>query len=139
LALSDSQVLSSAAGTKDSGRAVVIVALALLALDVGVDRVGYVLVRAAGLVLVDHRGPLGIVAHARHEIFETRPALGGRVVARSVPCPVVVQQLNHLLVHPVQVSPEIYQHLRGHAVTLTDQAEQDVLGAYVVVAESAGF
>src|SRR6185312_7994269 len=33
-------------------------------LDVGVDGVGDELVGAAGLVLVDHRGPLAIVTHA---------------------------------------------------------------------------
>jgi hypothetical protein len=48
---------------------------------------------------------------------------------------VPVQQLDDLLAHPVQVSAQPDQHLRGHAVVLADEAEQDVLGADVVVAE----
>ena len=46
-----------------------------------------------------------------------------------------VHQLDHLLAHPVQIGAQLHQHLRGHAVTLPDQAEQDVLGADVVLAE----
>ena len=48
---------------------------------------------------------------------------------------VAVQQLDDLLAHPVQVGAELDQHLGGHAVALADEAEQDVLGADVVVAE----
>ena len=48
---------------------------------------------------------------------------------------VPVQQQGDLLAHPVQVGPQPHQHLRGHPVTLTDQAEQDVLSADVGVAE----
>ena len=40
-----------------------------------------------------------------------------------------------LLAYPVQVGAQPDQHLRGHAVALTDEAQQDVLGADVVVAE----
>jgi hypothetical protein len=55
--------------------------LALLVVDVLVDGVGYSLVRAARLVLVDHRGPLGVVAHARHEIAQRGPAVDRELVA----------------------------------------------------------
>ena len=48
---------------------------------------------------------------------------------------VAVQQLDDLLAHPVQVGAQLDQHLGGHAVALADEAEQDVLGADVVVAE----
>jgi hypothetical protein len=48
---------------------------------------------------------------------------------------VAVQQLDHLLADPVQVGTQLDQHLGGDALTLTDQAEQDVLGADVVVAQ----
>jgi hypothetical protein len=48
-------------------------------------------------------------------------------------------ELDDLLAHPVQVRAELDQHLRGHAVALTDEAEQDVLGADVVVIEPPGF
>jgi hypothetical protein len=45
------------------------------------------------------------------------------------------QQLDDLLAHPVEVGAELDQHLGGDALALADQAEQDVLGADVVVAE----
>ena len=45
------------------------------------------------------------------------------------------QQLDHLLADPVGVSAQLDQHLRGDALALADQAEQDVLGADVVVAQ----
>jgi hypothetical protein len=49
-----------------------------------------------------------------------------------------MEQLDHLLAHPVQVGAELDQHLGGHALTLADQAQQDVLGADVVVAQLLG-
>lgn len=42
----------------------------LLALDVRVDRVGDGLVRALGLVLVDHRRPLAVVTHPGRQVPE---------------------------------------------------------------------
>ncbi len=48
---------------------------------------------------------------------------------------VAAQQLDHLLAHPGQLGAELDQHLGGNALTLADQAEQNVLGADVVVAE----
>ena len=45
------------------------------------------------------------------------------------------QQLDHGLTHAVEVGAELLQHLRGDALALADQPEQDVLGADVVVAE----
>ena len=45
------------------------------------------------------------------------------------------QQLDHLLAHPGEVGAQLDQHLGGDALALADQAEQDVLGADVVVAE----
>ena len=56
-------------------------------------------------------------------------ALGGLLAL------VAGQQLQHLLAHPVQVGAQLDQHLRRDALALADQAEQDVLGADVVVAE----
>jgi L-fuconolactonase len=44
-------------------------------------------------------------------------------------------QQQDLLPDPVQVAAKPDQHLGRHAVTLADQAEQDVLGADVVIAE----
>jgi len=46
-----------------------------------------------------------------------------------------VQEPDYLLAHPVQVRAQFHQDLGGHALTLTDQTEQDVLGADVVVTE----
>src|ERR1700722_143399 len=48
---------------------------------------------------------------------------------------VAAQQLDHLLAHPGQLGAQLDQHLGGNALTLTDQTEQNVLGADVVVAE----
>jgi hypothetical protein len=45
------------------------------------------------------------------------------------------EQLDDLLAHAVEVGAELLQHLGGHALALADQAEQDVLGADVGVAE----
>ena len=55
---------------------------------------------------------------------------GGRLLAL-----IAGQQLVHLLADPVQVGTQLDQHLSGDAVALTDEAEQDVLGADVVVPE----
>src|SRR5580704_13381736 len=48
-------------------------------------------------------------------------------------------EVDDLLAHPVQVGAQPDQHLGGHPVALTDQAEQDVLGTDVVVAELQRF
>ncbi len=45
------------------------------------------------------------------------------------------EQLDDLLADPVEVGAELLQHLGGDALALTDEAEQDVLGADVGVAE----
>jgi hypothetical protein len=45
------------------------------------------------------------------------------------------EKLDDLLTHPVEVSAQLDQHLSRHALALTDEAEQDVLGADVVMAE----
>src|SRR6266545_2636303 len=46
-----------------------------------------------------------------------------------------VQQAQHLLVQPGVVSAELDQHLRGDTLALAAQAQQEVLGAEVVVAQ----
>src|SRR5699024_9989084 len=45
------------------------------------------------------------------------------------------EQLDDLLAHTREVRAELDQHLRCHALALADEAEQDVLGADVVVAQ----
>ncbi len=49
-----------------------------------------------------------------------------------------MQELDHLLAHPVQVRAELHQDLGCDALTLADQAQQDVLGPDVVVTELQG-
>jgi hypothetical protein len=60
-----------------------------------------------------------------------RHAFQGQPAIRLLPA----DELDDLLPDPVQVGAQLDQHLGGHAVALTDEAEQDVLGADVVVAE----
>jgi hypothetical protein len=45
------------------------------------------------------------------------------------------EELDDLLAHARQVSAELHEHLRGDAFALADEAEEDVLGADVVVTE----
>ncbi len=45
------------------------------------------------------------------------------------------QELDDLLANPREVGAELHEHLGGDTFTLTDEPEQDVLGADVVVAE----
>ena len=45
------------------------------------------------------------------------------------------EQLDDLLAHAVEVGAQLDEHLGGDALALADEAEQDVLGADVVVAE----
>jgi hypothetical protein len=49
------------------------------------------------------------------------------------------EELDDLLAHPVEVCAELHEHLGCNALALADEAEQDVLGADVVVAELKGF
>ena len=61
---------------------------------------------------------------------------GAGLLARCRPGPLVArQQLDDLLADPGQVGAQLDEHLGGHALALTDEAEEDVLGADVVVAE----
>src|SRR4029079_399933 len=49
------------------------------------------------------------------------------------------QQLDDLLAHAAEVGPQLDEHLGGDALALADEAEEDVLGADVVVAELQRF
>src|SRR6516162_6175206 len=60
--------------------------------------------------------------------FSRRRSCGPRLLAL-----IAVQQLDHLLAHPVQARAQLHQHLRGDALVLADQAEQEVLCADVIV------
>ena len=50
----------------------------------------------------------------------------------------VAQQVEHLLADLFQLQAQVHQHLGGHAFLLAQQAQQDVLGADVVVVQVAG-
>ena len=64
-----------------------------------------------------------------------RRALGGAAGGRRLLALVAGEQLDDLLADAVEVGAELDQHLGGDALALADEAEQDVLGADVVVAE----
>jgi hypothetical protein len=48
------------------------------------------------------------------------------------------EQVEHLVADLVELEAQVHQHLGRHAVVLAEQAEQQVLGADVVVIEVAG-
>ena len=80
-------------------------------------------------------GELGHVAAELVEHQRGRRGRLGRGAGRLALALVAVEQLDDLLAHLVQVGAELDEHLGGNALTLADEAEQDVLGADVVVAE----
>ena len=47
------------------------------------------------------------------------------------------EELEHLFADLFELDPEVHQHLGGDALVLLEQAEQQVLGADVVVVEAA--
>ena len=63
------------------------------------------------------------------------PRRGGLRLALALATLVAGEQLDDLLAHPAEVGAELDEHLGGDALALADEAEQDVLGADVVVAE----
>jgi hypothetical protein len=66
-------------GHQELGSAVLAIVAALLRLDMRIDRISYRLVRATRHMLVDHRGPLTVVPHARHQVTQ-------QPVRAAVPC-----------------------------------------------------
>ena len=66
-------------------------------------------------------------------------AAAGRCATRLLRARVTREQLDDLLADARQVGAELHEHLRGDAFALADQAEEDVLGADVVVAELQRF
>ena len=65
--------------------------------------------------------------------------VGGAGDGRRLLALVAREQLDDLLAHLVEVGAELDQHLGGDTLALADEAEQDVLGADVVVAELQRF
>src|SRR6185437_9342911 len=85
------------------------------------------------LALTGRRGqvPAELVKHQRRGRRALRRGTSRRRLLALIP----VQQLDHLLAHPVQIRAQPDEHLRGNALALADQPEQDVLGADVIVAK----
>ena len=85
--------------------------------------------------LVQHQG-VGLLARAARYTFTgaAHASSSGLAAAFFLVTLVAAEQLDHLLAHAGQVSAELDQHLRCHALTLADEAQQDVLGADVLVA-----
>ena len=65
-------------------------------------------------------------------------ALGAAALGPFGPFDAVAQQVEHFLADFFQLQAQVHQHLGGHAFLLAQQAEQDVLGADVVVVQVAG-
>ena len=94
------------------------------------------------LLAPDHRVELALAGGLREvaaELVEDLGALvGGGVLATDLHrllALVAAEQLDDLLAHAVEVGAQLHEHLGGDALALADEAEQDVLGADVVVAE----
>ena len=51
----------------------------------------------------------------------------------------MTEQVQHLLAHFFQLEIQVHQHLGGHTLLLTQQAEQEVFGPNVVVIQVASF
>jgi hypothetical protein len=63
------------------GAVIVVSVVALLSLDMRVDRLRNRLVGTLRLVLADHRGAFAVVAHPRHQISQACTARGRQVIA----------------------------------------------------------
>ena len=95
------------------------------------------------LLAADHRVELAVareLGEVPAELVEDHGALlalarGPAGGALALAAGVARQQLDHGLTDAVEVGAELLQHLRGDALALADQPEQDVLGADVVVTE----
>ena len=64
--------------------------------------------------------------------------LGAAALAPFAPFQAVAQQVEHFLADFFELQAQVHQHLGGHAFLLAQQAQQDVLGADVVVVQVAG-
>ncbi len=103
------------------------------------DPLDFLLAADDGVELALHRGggqvASELVEHQRSGGVARLAAAAAGAGLRSLLALVAAQQLDDLLAHPGQFGTQFHQHLGGDALTLTNQAEQNVLGADVVVAE----
>ena len=93
------------------------------------DRVELALAGVLGQVAAE------LVEHQRRRRGVAAGRAGGGARGRGLLALEAGQQLDDLLADPVEVGAELLQHLGRDALALTDQAEQDVLGPDVGVAE----
>jgi hypothetical protein len=118
------------------------------------DRVEVVLARELGEVAaegVERRGlALGAArAGLAAGLALLGPAAAGRLAAAAAAALAALlrllaalrraQELEHLLAHVLELDAQVREHAGRDALALLDQAQQQVLGADVVVAELAGF
>src|SRR5205823_3852085 len=64
---------------------------------------------------------------------------GARLLRLAAGTAVARWELDDLLAHARQIGAELHEHLRGDALALADQPEEDVFGADVVVTELQRF
>ena len=97
------------------------------ATDDGVELLVARELREVATELVEHeRARRGLLARA---------ARGRAGLLLAAGAGVARQQLDDLLAHAAEVGAQLHEHLGGDALALADEAEQDVLGADVVVTE----
>ena len=105
------------------------------------DRVELLLAGELGEVAAELVEDLAVALVAG--LFLAAPAAPALAAACGSPLPcaalVARQQLDDLLADAAEVGAELDEHLGGDALALADEAEQDVLGADVVVAELQRF
>ena len=98
--------------------------------------------RSISLLATDDRVELALARLAREvaaELVEQRvlaaAAAAALLAGLGLLAVVAGEQLDDRRADLLEIRAEVEQHLRGHALALADEAEQDVLGADVVVAE----
>ena len=107
-----------------------------LALAGGLGEVATELVEDLSVAALRPRPPCEPGRHQRWRLRGRRGRSHRRTTGRTL---VAGEQLDDLLAHAGEVGAELDEHLRGDAFALADEAEQDVLGADVVVAELQRF
>src|SRR5690606_2363388 len=103
------------------------------------NRVQLLLARQFGQIsakAVERRGlALGTFAPFAPFFLGASSAAAGTAAARFFALQTMAQQVEHLFADFLKLQAEVHQLLGGHALLLPEQAEQDVLGADVVVVE----
>ena len=103
------------------------------------DRVELLLASELGEVAAELVEDLAVALVGRLVLRCGARRAGGLRLALALAALVAAEQLDDLLAHPAEVGAELHEHLGGDALALADEAEEDVLGADVVVAELQRF